>query len=488
MGRKLICAAVSCVTLALSGCDNLGVQPNEPPDEPPDEPGKSWLAGDHHIHSRYSAEYDGSVDPPKPIIGGDSHYSTVLNAQMGYQHGLSWMVTTDHGGPNHSKLNREQAYPELVNSRQEVSGIIQFYGMELDTPGAKHSTLIIPHTHDEADRLYQLEHSFAWKDAYPEDLGRHTEERMLEALSAMQALPEKPLVFVNHPGRSATDLGVYTTVTPQELRNWNDVAPTIAVGMEGAPGHQAATLDRDGSIRADRERGDYDGYPSMGGFDQMTARVGGFWDSMLGEGRRWWITASSDSHIRYSEGGKDFWPGEFSKTYVFAEKSYDDILHGLRNGHVFVTTGDLISELYVVAETLDGEQSSSIGGNLQVESGSTVRVTVRFLDPNGLNSHHDNPSVARLDLIGGHVSGPVTDRTEDTNSTTRVLKRFAPESWTQDGEYRVVTYELTNVKADSYLRVRGTNGAELEPLVDPLGEDPWSDLWFYSNPIFVSVN
>jgi len=26
----------------------------------------------------------------------------------------------------------------------------------------------------------------------------------------------------------------------------------------------------------------------MGGFDQMTARLGGFWDSMLGEGRRWW--------------------------------------------------------------------------------------------------------------------------------------------------------------------------------------------------------
>jgi hypothetical protein len=40
----------------------------------------------------------------------------------------------------------------------------------------------------------------------------------------------------------------------------------------------------------------------MGGFDQMTARSGGFWDAMLGEGRRWWITANSDAHEHYTEG------------------------------------------------------------------------------------------------------------------------------------------------------------------------------------------
>jgi len=33
----------------------------------------------------------------------------------------------------------------------------------------------------------------------------------------------------------------------------------------------------------------------------------------------------------------------------------------------------------------------------------------------------------------------------------------------------------------------GTNTAELEPSEDSDREDPWSDLWFYSNPIFVSV-
>ena len=52
----------------------------------------------------------------------------------------------------------------------------------------------------------------------------------------------------------------------------------------------------------------------------------------------------------------------------------------------------------------------------------------------------------------------------------------------------MITYRLENVNADSYLRVRGTNGQELEPAEDPAGEDPWSDLWFYSNPIFLYLD
>ena len=32
------------------------------------------------------------------------------------------------------------------------------------------------------------------------------------------------------------------------------------------------------------------------------------------------------------------------------------------------------------------------------------------------------------------------------------------------------------------------NVNELEPAEDPADEDPWSDLWFYSNPIFVQLD
>lgn len=33
---------------------------------------------------------------------------------------------------------------------------------------------------------------------------------------------------------------------PAELRAWNDLAPDIAVGMEGSPGHQAVAVMAEG--------------------------------------------------------------------------------------------------------------------------------------------------------------------------------------------------------------------------------------------------
>ena len=225
----------------------------------------------------------------------------------------------------------------------------------------------------------------------------------------------------------------------------------------------------------------------MGGFDQMTARLGGLWDSMLGEGRRWWITSTSDSHSNWRDGGSDFWPGEYSKTYVFAARTHDDVLDGLRGGRVFVTTGDLISELHVTAEQTGQTARAAIGGTLTVAPGSDVRVTIRVRDPRGENSHGDTPTVSRIDLVTGDVTGRVTDRTSDVNATTRVAARFTSAEWRWNGDYLEMSHTVRGVRRPFYLRVRGTAGTELEPQPDPRGEDPWSDLWFYANPIFVEV-
>ncbi|MFC3078130.1 phosphoesterase [Phenylobacterium terrae] len=448
---------------------------------------RSWLAGDHHIHSRFSADWepDPAGGPPRPILGGDSPYGIQRNAEMARKHGLAWMVSTDHGGPNHSKLAYEQAYPELLEARRAVPEVIQFYGMEFDTPGADHSSLIVPHTHDERERLREVESRFAKREPHPADPAWDTEPRMLEALRHMKDMPAPPVVIANHPSRSAKGVGVYGLTTPRELRDWNDTAPQVAIGMEGAPGHQAGGLKPDGTPDPEGARGSYRNAPTMGGFDQMTARVGGFWDSMLGEGRRWWITATSDSHRHYTEGGSDFWPGEYAKTYVWAARSHDDILDGLRSGRVFVTTGDLISELDVTAEA--GGSRAQIGETLAISRGRDVRVTIRLKDPAGANPAGRTPEVARVDLIVGKVQGPVADRAADSNPTAQVVRRFGPADWRRDGEMLAMSFVLKGVAEDSYLRIRGTNGAELEPTPDPPGEDPWSDLWFYANPIFLDV-
>ncbi|MEQ9401758.1 MAG: hypothetical protein RJQ04_21510 [Longimicrobiales bacterium] len=449
------------------------------------ESGPRWLAGDHHIHSRFSVGWDDSTDPPTPIIAGDAIYPIPTNAEQARAHGLSWMVATDHGGPNHSRVNLEQAYPELLEAREAVPEVIQFFGMEFDSPGADHSSMIVPHTHDEAERVHAIESRFSRNEPWPPDSTWDTEPRMIEALEFMDGMDARPVVIANHPSRSATEIGVYGYYDPAELRNWNDAAPEVAVGMAGAPGHQAVALDEDGTVTDGGPRGGYGRAPTMGGFDQMTARLGGFWDSMLGEGRRWWITANSDSHIHYTQGGVDFWPGEYSKTWVWAEPTHDAILEGLRRGRVFVALGDLITALDVAV--VAGGDTASLGDSVMVAPGASLDVTVRFRDPVGPNHNGDDPSVSRVDLIVGEVRGPVTDRATDTNPTTRVVARFTASDWSTDGEWRTFTHRLGPVDGPLYLRLRGTNGQEPEPGPDPRTEDPWTDLWFYSNPVFVGV-
>ena len=448
---------------------------------------ESWLAGDHHVHSHYSVEWDETQSPPSPIIGGEASYPAERSARMARAHGLTWLVITDHGGPNQSRLTRDRAYPELLRSREAVPEVLQFHGSEFDVPGAKHATLIMPRNNREADLLYRIEREFARKDAYPRDRSRNSMAHMLRGLKHMQSLSPPPVMIVNHPGRTIDKSGAYGLDSPERMRSWNDQAPGIVVGMEASPGHQAMALTGAAAARARALRADYDLYPTLGGFDVMTARVGGFWDSMLGEGRRWWITASSDSHLHYSEGGRDFWPGEYSKTYVHARAEYASILSALRQGKVFVVTGDLIESLQVTVSAAGSADTAGIGETLRVAAGSDVAVSIRFVDPAGVNAGGIDPAVARVDLIAGLVQPGAADRAADSNDTARVVQRFTAADWRHEDGHTSMRFVFPGIEQSFYVRVRGTNTREAEPKPDRPGEDPWSDLWFYGNPVFVEV-
>lgn len=440
---------------------------------------RTWRAGDHHVHSEYSGRFDTSTNPPTFHKGADAVYPIVTNAVMAKHFGLSWVMCTDHGGPTHSKVNLEQAYPDLLRSRVLVPEVLQFWGMEFDAPALDHHTLMIPHHREEAQLLYELESRFAKLDPFPADPGRDTEAKMVEFLKAANTVDRKPLVIAHHASRSATGLGVYGQDTPREFRNGNDVAPDVYVGFEGAPGHQAGPL-------VGGARGGYGNHPTYGGFDQMTARLGGLWDALLGEGRRWWITATSDSHVHWTRGGSDFWPGEYSKTHVLARQDYADVMDGLRNGRVWVGTGDLVTSLDLTAGNRG--RGAAMGETLTVSGrGSTdVEIEIRFRPLDGKNGNGDRPEVRRVDLITGSITGPSADRDADTNPTTRVAARFGPGDWRRQGEEYVIRHTLRDVDGDMYARVRGTSTDEAEPVADGL-ESPWEDLWFYSNPVFVHV-
>ena len=52
--------------------------------------------------------------------------------------------------------------------------------------------------------------------------------------------------------------------------------------------------------------------------------------------------------------------------------------------------------------------------------------------------------------------------------------------------------KFVGVERSFYLRLRGSDGKRLtssgDPMIDELANsDPWADLWFYANPVFVDV-
>lgn len=441
-----------------------------------------WLAGDHHVHSIYSAKYRPDPAhpdrPPEPIIGGDSAHPILRNAQMARRFGLDWMVSTDHGGPLHSKLNYARAWPDVVAVRRAVPGLTLFYGAEFDVPGGEHASLILPIGPAERDTLRQIESKFGEREAFPKDPERDTKPRMIEALRHMAALPTPPVLLANHPARTATGHGTWGLHAPAEFAEWHRVAPRVAIGMEGAPGHQAAK-PKPGLDTAHGSRGLYGGFPTMGGFDQMVATLGGGWDALLGRGLHWTITATSDSHGHWREGGADFWPGEYAKTWVFATPDSASILAGLRGGRVFVATGGLVDRLEVTADTAGA--TAGMGDTLRLAQDRSVDVVIRFRAAGKPNAAGQVPTVDHVDLIMGEVTG----KSDDRNPTARVVRRFDSDDWRRDGELYVVEHRMTAPLGRSYIRVRGTNTAQTEPAPDPIAENPWDDLWFYSNPVYL---
>ena len=146
---------------------------------------------------------------------------------------------------------------------------------------------------------------------------------------------------------------------------------------------------------------------TYGGADYMLAKVGGVYDTMLSEGRRFWIFGNSDFHIDSEKAATqpgsepDFWPGEYSKNYTFvASKDYQSILNGMRSGNSFTVLGDLINELdYKIT---NNSVSATMGQSITPIKGKETVVTTRTKSP-AKNNNNETPSVDHIDLIAGEV-------------------------------------------------------------------------------------
>jgi hypothetical protein len=470
-----------------------------------------WLAGDHHIHTQHSS---------------DAQYRVIDHVRHAHAYGLGWMVITDHGSVAHAKIGVEKVNPDIVAAREEVDGILIYQGLEWNIPAAEHGTVFVHPGRNEVAVLKEFENAF---DGVVTSTTGSTPQNEAVAIAGLNFLADAvdkrrvqdAMFFANHPARKGLD-------SPHEIRGWRDAQPHIALGMEGAPGHQAAGIKSPQGPGSGR--GFYDnppssasfpGYPlesyrTWGGFDWMTSTVGGLWDSLLAEGKPWWVTANSDSHTVYGDtvvngGGDfnangryndpvyagptiltngDFWPGYYSRTHVGAtNRSYAAVMAGLRAGRVWVDHGGLIDGIDVKVGT------ATLGGTYAVRMGRDVTVTIKIKLASGPNWAQFVPKLARVDLIAGDVTGPVADKDVFTTPRTKVVKSF--DVSTAQNQV-TLTYTFPSVVNPFYLRLRGTdgkrsavgiNGAQVDPAgpaMDVLGDaDPWQDLWFYTNPVFV---
>ncbi|MCW8375839.1 PHP domain-containing protein [Streptomyces justiciae] len=478
-----------------------------------------WLAGDHHIHTQYSS---------------DGKYRVVDQVRQGARHGLDWMVITDHGSATHAKIGVDKVNPDIRQARAAYEDTLVFQGLEWNIPAAEHGTVFVHPGKNEVAVLKQFETDY---DGSVKSASDSTPANEALAVAGLNFLAEQvqrrkvkdALMLANHPARRGVD-------SPHEIRGWRDATGSgrqIAVGFEGAPGHQAAGLPA--PLGMARARGIYDnspsansfaGYPlesyrTWGGFDWMTATVGGLWDSLLAEGKPWWITANSDSHQVYGDtavrgpggdfnangryedpvyGGKiditqgDYWPGQYSRTHVGADGfSYAAVMDGIRAGRVWVDHGQLLDGLD--ARVAGGGRWATLGGALHVKKGTSVTLTVDVTLAGGANWAGYVPKLARVDVIQGDVTGPVADKDTFTAPTAKVVRSYEVDK--SSGVVRL-TYQLGRVDRPLYVRLRGSDGNRTAvgamgaavdptgPAIDVVGDaDPWLDLWFYSNPIWV---
>ncbi len=360
--------------------------------------------------------------------------------------------------------------------------------------------------------------------------------KTIDAVKWMQSnYPTTGWIIPAHVERSGCGVNAWSIAA---FRDMNDKGPTVAFGFEGIPGHENGP-----------NRGEFTasscGGGTYGGAGTYVATVGGLWDNLLADGRKFFNFASSDFHADQAKGGVDFWPGEYLKSYVKVNHyshdnrhcshdedfTQEDVVNSLRSGNAFSVHGDIINKLDF--EVRNGEKSATMGETLTVKRGQKIAVHIRFRSPAtnnckaGVNASDGYvcapPSVHHVQLIQGRINptkvskllsdgltpNPAFNTIDPTIAS--VVKTFDASSWkTDDDGFTAMTFKMPKVESDMFFRIRGTNldynavkmdaggtkivygtDADGNPLINTPGTNSadmaWDDLWFYSNPIFVTV-
>jgi len=248
-----------------------------------------------------------------------------------------------------------------------------------------------------------------------------------------------PVVFLDHPSRKAPDVAAVRT----KVLWLSDIGAGLFAGVEGAPGHQHATPlgAYDGSLRPEDR------------WDPAIAPPGAAWDQLLSAGSAIsGALAASDFH---SERNGDYWPCEFSATWIYApDRTVPGVLRALHAGSFFGVHGGIARRVQLLVSAEGVPRPAVPGERLRVPAGQKVSIELRAEVPStdwqGQANHVDF-----VELLGASPAG------------TTVLRSGALDN----GVFR---HELIVPSGGIAIRARGRRVVDDGP-----------DLLFYTNAVQV---
>ncbi len=363
-----------------------------------------WLAADTHVHTRFS---DGMGTPAETAAKARSFGCDVV--------GFS-----DHGD-NDRKGATAEYFDAIDEARRAQPAMVLMGGMEWNLPpwgGDEHATVFVP-----AAKERQLTE---FKAAF-DDYGRDKHDAAL-AVAGLQWLAKnavdgatKPVVTYEHPSRP--DAKSMENVA--DMRAWRKVNDVV-IGFSGAPGHQGKAPF--GSYKYAEQPIDR--------WDPVAARVGDAWDTLLNEGLDVWAaSAPSDFHEDVPNGLADYWPCQFSKTWIYApDRTQNGVLQALRAGSFFGEHGGIAERVEIGVTAKGAPRAAGAGEVLRVAAGASIVVDVKLQVPpkdwNGQPTRVDLIEIIGIDATGGKViasaapsaSGPALSHTVAVPATGLVVR------------------------------------------------------------------
>jgi hypothetical protein len=435
---------------------------------------------------------------------------------------------------------KEVEYPIIVN-RTPMYNKVLVEGLEWVVPGHEHTDVAViagqnPRGFGNADNVAQFEYRFDRSDndaiglldasnnqVWPgkDNVNNNGTAGHQTAVSGVQWLqanyPLQSYAIPTHSERagpfSPTASAGYNI---EHFRDFNNAGPTVAFGIE-SPGHMAQGTITGGS-------GSYTPNAVGGGTYGMsgvyTAKVGGLWDGLLGEGRNSFIYVSSDWHNRGAAGARDsfttadFIPGEYTKLYVPNTERFQaqSIVDGMRSGNTYSVNADIIGPDLVFRAKGRGEDGwKTMGETLVARPGDkiTVEMTMTIpaknnspysfnnplLLPVGIKQPLNKPSLDHVDLITGQISNVIQPGSPGYavpnaagvagaaivyNPTTvisqQIHARDMKSKRLDDGSTRLTfTTTFTAGNTPGYIRARGTNIPVATPNVTDSAGSPLLD-------------